>query len=85
MEGSTPWTGPCRSRARPGYLHWSSGSRRPCADVTLTVDGDLERLPATAGLAVYRILQEALTNVIRHAPGAPTSARLVGSENGRPR
>ena len=28
-------------------------------------------LPATTGLAVYRILQEALTNAVKHAPGAP--------------
>jgi signal transduction histidine kinase len=50
------------------------------ADVTLTVDGDAGRLPATVGLAVYRILQESLTNVIRHAPGASASARLMVSE-----
>jgi signal transduction histidine kinase len=46
------------------------------ADVTLTVDGDPGRLAATTGLAVYRILQEALTNAIKHAPGSPTVARL---------
>ena len=47
------------------------------ADVTLTVDGDLGRLHATTGLAVYRILQEALTNAAKHAPGAPACARLT--------
>jgi signal transduction histidine kinase len=47
------------------------------ADVTLTVDGDPGRLPATTGLAVYRIVQEALTNVAKHAPGAATTVRLA--------
>jgi signal transduction histidine kinase len=46
------------------------------ADVTLTVEGDIAGLPATTGLAVYRIAQEALTNAAKHAPGAPTEVRL---------
>ena len=47
------------------------------ADVTLTVEGDVSGLPATTGLAVYRIVQEALTNAVRHAPGSPTEIRLA--------
>ena len=47
------------------------------ADVTLAVDGDVAGLPATTGLAVYRIAQEALTNAAKHAPGAPTALRLA--------
>ncbi|HEY1628047.1 MAG TPA: sensor histidine kinase [Streptosporangiaceae bacterium] len=46
-------------------------------DVTLTTEGDVSRLPATAGLALYRILQEALTNVVKHASGSVASVRLV--------
>jgi signal transduction histidine kinase len=47
------------------------------ADVTLTVEGDTSDLPATTGLAVYRIAQEALTNAAKHAPGTPTAVRLT--------
>jgi signal transduction histidine kinase len=46
------------------------------ADVTLTVEGDTSALPATTGLAVFRIAQEALTNAAKHAPGALTAVRL---------
>ena len=49
------------------------------AEVTLTVEGDTAALPATTGLAVYRIAQEALTNAAKHAPGAPTEIRLTVS------
>ena len=47
------------------------------ADVTLTTEGDTGRLPSTVGLAVYRILQEALTNAAKHAPGSSTAVRLT--------
>ncbi len=46
------------------------------ADASFTVDGDTGRLPATTGLALYRILQEALTNAIKHAAGARTAVHL---------
>ena len=46
-------------------------------DVTFAVDGETGRLPATVGLALYRILQEALTNVIKHAPGSPATVHLT--------
>jgi len=52
------------------------------AEVSLTVAGDPARLTAGAGLAVHRILQEALTNAARHAPGAPVRAALSVSEAG---
>jgi hypothetical protein len=35
--------------------------------ITYTVAGDLETVPAGVSLAGYRIVQEALTNVVRHA------------------
>ncbi len=35
--------------------------------VTLITDGDLTAVPPGASLAAYRIVQEALTNVVRHA------------------
>jgi signal transduction histidine kinase len=44
--------------------------------VTLTVLGVPRRLPPGTELAAYRIVQEALTNVRRHAPSAATEVTL---------
>jgi signal transduction histidine kinase len=45
-------------------------------DATLRIEGDARALPADASLALYRGVQEALTNVARYAPGAVTSVVL---------
>jgi signal transduction histidine kinase len=45
--------------------------------VDATVEGDLQALPGTVGLATYRILQEALTNAVKHAPSAPSTVRVA--------
>ncbi|MGW4642434.1 sensor histidine kinase [Sphaerisporangium sp. NPDC004334] len=43
--------------------------------VTAEVSGSLD-LPAAVGLSAYRILQESLSNAMRHAPGAPVRAEI---------
>ena len=44
--------------------------------VTLTLEGSVAELPPGVDLCAYRILQEALTNVRRHAPGAAVEVSL---------
>ncbi|WP_309096204.1 histidine kinase [Streptomyces sp.] len=39
-------------------------------------------VPETVGLSAYRIVQEALANVVRHAPGAPTQVSVSLAEDG---
>src|SRR5919199_3376643 len=38
-----------------------------------------DTVPATLGRAAYRIVQEALTNVGKHASGAPACVRVAGA------
>jgi signal transduction histidine kinase len=46
----------------------------PCRFV---VEGAAGELPAQGRLALYRTAQEALSNVRKHAPGAPVDVRLA--------
>ena len=45
-------------------------------DLRTRVDGDVQPLPTAVELAAFRIIQEAVTNVIRHAGAARAEVRL---------
>ncbi|HET8979288.1 MAG TPA: histidine kinase, partial [Solirubrobacteraceae bacterium] len=49
----------------------------------LTIDGDRGRLSGPTGDTVIRVLQEALTNVRKHAPGADVSVAVHAGEGPR--
>lgn len=50
-------------------LRWYGGelSKRTGLDIVVTVEGCDERLPADCETALFRLVQEALTNVVKHA------------------
>lgn len=60
--------------SRLGGLHTLAAPLRAAGTLlSLDIEGDLTSLPATVDLAAFRVIQEALNNVQRHAAGAPTS------------
>jgi signal transduction histidine kinase len=69
--GGSPPSGP--SLRRLGNL--ISSMSESGLSIELNLDGDLDHLSEVTDLAAYRIIQESLTNVLRHA-GAGSTARL---------
>ena len=61
--------------------------------VDLTVTGEARKLPVSIDLTAYRIVQESITNAIKHAPGATATVRIdyapgslgLDIQNGPPR
>lgn len=43
----------------------------------LALSAPLDEIPQAVDLSAYRIVQEALSNVVRHAPGAPTRVSIA--------
>jgi signal transduction histidine kinase len=52
------------------------GARKAGVPITLTVEGAPRALPPALDASAYRIVQEAVTNVIRHAGGAPAAVTV---------
>jgi len=64
--------------AIPWYLE--GFSQRSGIETTLEISDDFYRLPLDAELAMFRVLQESLTNVHRHSGSSDAAVRLSVSE-----
>ena len=78
-----PGPPPARASAEPGRrwppspgsassTHWSSGSAAPAWPSGSSAPGGPFDISGAAGLTVYRIVQEALTNALKHATDPPS-------------
>ena len=53
------------------------GVREAGVDVGVTVEGPRREVPAMVDLEAYRVVQEALTNAVEHAPHQPVTVRIT--------
>ncbi len=51
-------------------------SRLPLTTIEMSISGDLEALDETRGLVLYRLVQEALTNIARHSKATQVEIRI---------
>jgi signal transduction histidine kinase len=68
----------------PAALRWYAGEvqNRTSLKITVEVFGEPRSLPGAVNTALFRIAQEALTNVLRHAQANTASVRLRYGEAG---
>jgi signal transduction histidine kinase len=79
-DGETPELSP-----QPGLAHLErllDQLRRAGLEIELTVEGQPRSLAQSVDLSAFRIVQEALTNVVKHASGASTKVTLAYKPEG---
>lgn len=74
-DDSTTGTTPQPSLAQLDVL--LASVRAAGLNTAVRIEGTVRPLSPGVGLSAYRIVQEALSNVLRHAPGAETSIELT--------
>jgi signal transduction histidine kinase len=75
--------GPAERAPQPGLddvLDLVAASRRAGIGIELSMPGDARPVPPRVGLCAYRIVQEALSNASRHAPGSLVSVSLEADD-----
>lgn len=66
----------------PAIRWFANGfSQRSSIQVDLSLPGDLPRLPSELETAVFRVVQESLTNVHRHSGSATATVRLESADD----
>ncbi len=74
VEGEAPLRQPSPTMADVETL--IDSARRVGTPVTAEMRGDRAAVSATVALGVYRVVQESLTNVSKHAPGSSTTVSI---------
>jgi two-component system sensor histidine kinase UhpB len=54
-------------------------SRLPGMSIEMSIDGDFESLDEIRGLTLYRLVQEALTNIARHSKASKVEIRIFAA------
>ncbi|KOV60306.1 histidine kinase [Streptomyces sp. MMG1121] len=82
---SAPGTGPAPDAPQPNLARLDAlieNTRAAGLDVAMKVEGEPRGYPPGVELSAYRIVQEALSNVLRHAPGASVSVEVLHYAHG---
>ncbi|MEU8693601.1 sensor histidine kinase [Streptomyces sp. NPDC048665] len=82
---SAPGTGPAPDAPQPNLARLDAlieNTRAAGLEVVMKTEGEPRGYPPGVELSAYRIVQEALSNVLRHAPGASATVEVLHYPHG---